>query len=397
MGGVARGLADYLGASAAWLRFAFVVLTFVGGLGVIAYLALWVLVPERPAGTAPRRGDHTMRFDSAPAFFGALLILIAISILFSNLSFWSGSVFWAIVFIVGGVALFQRADRADAPPRPGPPGDQWVPVPPPDARRSSDAGDAGGFAPGPADVTPTASTLLPPPTVGPPPSGPGYRGPGGTDTVPVQRAWQPRPAQPRERSVLGRLTIAAALVVVGVLAGLQQTGVWALSGVQIGAAALATVGVGLLVGTLFGRARWLIVIAAMLAAPLFAVAALDLPLDASSGVRTVTPTSVEDVPAAYELGVGELDIDLSDLDIGARQVEVDASVGMGELTITVPEGVGLDLTGRAGLGEIVLLDQRAEGFGIERTTVRAPDPGQGTLEIRAEAGLGAITVDTVQE
>lgn len=44
--GVAAGVADYLDLDVSAVRLAFVVLTLVAGLGVPAYLAAWVLLPE---------------------------------------------------------------------------------------------------------------------------------------------------------------------------------------------------------------------------------------------------------------------------------------------------------------------------------------------------------------
>lgn len=46
LAGVAAGLADYLGLDLAVVRIAFVVLSLVGGVGIPAYLAGWLLIPE---------------------------------------------------------------------------------------------------------------------------------------------------------------------------------------------------------------------------------------------------------------------------------------------------------------------------------------------------------------
>ena len=46
LGGVAAGIADYLGVDETIVRIVFVVLTFVGGVGIPAYLAGWLLIPE---------------------------------------------------------------------------------------------------------------------------------------------------------------------------------------------------------------------------------------------------------------------------------------------------------------------------------------------------------------
>jgi phage shock protein C len=50
--GVAGGLAEYLGLDAAVVRIAFVVLTLVGGVGIPAYLAGWLLIPGEDARTS---------------------------------------------------------------------------------------------------------------------------------------------------------------------------------------------------------------------------------------------------------------------------------------------------------------------------------------------------------
>jgi len=49
LAGVAAGVAEYLGVDVAVVRIAFVVLTFVGGVGVPAYLAGWLLIPGEDA------------------------------------------------------------------------------------------------------------------------------------------------------------------------------------------------------------------------------------------------------------------------------------------------------------------------------------------------------------
>jgi signal transduction histidine kinase len=58
MAGVAGGVADHLGADVLWVRAAFVALTAVSGVGVIAYGLLWVFVRQEGASvvrTLPRR------------------------------------------------------------------------------------------------------------------------------------------------------------------------------------------------------------------------------------------------------------------------------------------------------------------------------------------------------
>ena len=48
LGGVCGGLADYTGIDTVLWRVGFVVLTLLGGSGVLAYALLWVLMPPAP-------------------------------------------------------------------------------------------------------------------------------------------------------------------------------------------------------------------------------------------------------------------------------------------------------------------------------------------------------------
>ena len=48
IGGVAGGLAEYFDIDSTLMRVIFVIITLLGGSGVIAYIILWIVIPERP-------------------------------------------------------------------------------------------------------------------------------------------------------------------------------------------------------------------------------------------------------------------------------------------------------------------------------------------------------------
>lgn len=48
LGGIAGGLAEYFEIDSTLVRILFVITLFIGGTGVIAYLLLWIVVPEAP-------------------------------------------------------------------------------------------------------------------------------------------------------------------------------------------------------------------------------------------------------------------------------------------------------------------------------------------------------------
>jgi signal transduction histidine kinase/phage shock protein PspC (stress-responsive transcriptional regulator) len=117
--GVAGGVADHLGLSALVVRLAFVVLTAFNGFGLVAYLALWIFVPqarpgepESPAGiaAATRAGRRTVVRRRPREDFGQFVALgaLALGLLFLGQASSLGvnpSIFWPAIFVLGGVAI----------------------------------------------------------------------------------------------------------------------------------------------------------------------------------------------------------------------------------------------------------------------------------------------------
>lgn len=102
--GVCRGLAEHLGLDVMIVRLAFALLIGAAGWGIVAYSALWVLVPRRedPIG----RRDWTQTFA-----YGALMVGL---VLFTTASGASGAgmALWPVVIIaIGAAILWQQADR----------------------------------------------------------------------------------------------------------------------------------------------------------------------------------------------------------------------------------------------------------------------------------------------
>ena len=123
LGGVASGLARHLGVPVLWVRVAFVVATFFGGLGVALYAGLWWMLPsdQHFATAAPgiesatrggRRPGRIRRLgDLGPAIALAALglgVVLAVEAVFGR-----GAVFWPLLLAIVGVALLWRqADEA---------------------------------------------------------------------------------------------------------------------------------------------------------------------------------------------------------------------------------------------------------------------------------------------
>ncbi len=54
LGGVAAGLADYLNVDIALVRLGFLLLGLVDGVGLLLYIAMWLVVPEQDTHTQTR-------------------------------------------------------------------------------------------------------------------------------------------------------------------------------------------------------------------------------------------------------------------------------------------------------------------------------------------------------
>ena len=123
LGGVAGGLARHLALPVWWVRVAFVLLTTLGGLGVFLYGALWMVLPADAAFERAAPGlEGASRDGRRPGRIrrlvdvGPLHVLVVLGIgavLLLDAVFGQGSLFWAALLGVGGVALLWRqADEA---------------------------------------------------------------------------------------------------------------------------------------------------------------------------------------------------------------------------------------------------------------------------------------------
>ncbi len=238
------------------------------------------------------------------------------------------------------------------------------------------------------------------------------------------------PPAPRERSYLGWLVISAAILVAGVLALIgflvpASVGIW---GVILGIT-LAILGIGLLIGTKYGRARWLLWLAIPLAFITFVTVTASnfvasnpnwdrwtATTDGTGqwggltiGDRTweVTPADAAESPLDFQLSAGAAVLDLSELTaIGESEpgepeqaVEIEAGVGVGELIIVIPRDMQLDLNGTVDIGQIDLPGSRpTEGDDLTvDTTITPLAEGQPAYIVTVDAAIGAGNLEVRRE
>jgi predicted membrane protein len=204
------------------------------------------------------------------------------------------------------------------------------------------------------------------------------------------------PASQRDRHGPATATVllGALLVLVGIGWLLDAAGVevpWR----AVLPAALIAVGLACVAGAFRGRQHALMVVGVALMVVLsVAVAAdwdLDVPLAGGVGDRTEQPTTPADL-TTYELGVGDLLLDLRQLQVPPGTTAVEARVGVGELVVELPDGVTVEVLASSGLGEVQVLGQQEGGFG-SRIDAVSEAGGDRRLQLDARVGLGQVRVE----
>jgi hypothetical protein len=191
------------------------------------------------------------------------------------------------------------------------------------------------------------------------------------------------------------------LVAVGILAVVDVSGADLPEG-SYPALALAVLGLGLLAGAWFGRARGIIWIGVILSL-VTAVAAVTSPVldrnrqDGAVHLR-ISPTSVAELPVGGDYGAGSVAYDLSAVDFTGANASIAASMGFGEIVVTVPADVDVTVHARCGVGGVHLFDGDTGGLGTDRhvTDLGADGAGGGQLTLDLNTGFGNLEVRRAQ-
>lgn len=216
---------------------------------------------------------------------------------------------------------------------------------------------------------------------------------------PAPEARPEPPETPPHPLPLGRVAFGLILLAVGVGWLLHSLDVIDVPWDALLPVALIAIGAVLVVGSRTGRYSGLIALGIVLTLTTALVSAVDVPLIGGAGQRVISPQSVAELEPRYDLAVGQMVIDLRELQLPPRaRVDVAARVGMGELVVHVPAGLTVTAHGRAGLGDIQVLGEEASGIGPERTVLTCPaefdpcDETQAQLVLDLSVGLGEVQV-----
>ncbi|TDB76548.1 PspC domain-containing protein [Micromonospora sp. KC723] len=420
------------------------VLGFFGGIGILVYVAAWLIIPGEGDSASPvesmlGRGRSSM----SPVTVIVLTILVAVSFGYIVTDPFRAVLLGAAI-LIGGALLLNRDGHAPrptpipdgvsppapatAPPGPVPPVSYPAPelfTPPPAPAMPVPPGPATGVTPqertaelpawSPATPYPPApadagsgfpglpSAPVPPAPAVAAPLPPGYRQPfaphgpyAGSPTPPPPVRPPKPPKRPRERSALGAVTFSLIFLTLGVVAILDLLGVFPIGAAAYFAAALATIGLGLLVGTWFGRARWLIALGLVTAAAL-GVATVAESYDRIRGVDgnvTWAPTDRRDLADRYENSFGDATLDLRGVDLDGQDVQIALVVNFGQATVVVPPNVDVTTITDVNAGEATVFGRRSPGNGRSRELVDlGPDgAGGGRLRLYVHVNAGNLEV-----
>jgi phage shock protein PspC (stress-responsive transcriptional regulator)/predicted membrane protein len=335
--GVAAGLAAYFGLSPTVYRVAFAALVLLGGSGLIIYAAAWLVIPDERRGASVV--EEAVRDRRPWLTLGVVLMGVALVFGIAGSGFWTGrGAGWLAALAVGLAIVWWQLEERDRP-------------------RSGEAAATG---------EPDAGTA------------------------------RPGSAAPAGRRVPVFLPVVGILIAgAGILGVLDATDTVNVDWTIALAAGVVLVGVAVAIGAFVGGVGWLAAVGAVMAAILLAVATVDVPLHGPIGDRTVHPTTVQALHERYRQSIGNLELDLSDLQLPPGRTKVGASVGVGKLTVRVPDDAFVVASASVTAGETSLFGSHDDGWNVDHavnhvgrgTTAQSP-----TLVLDTDVGFGQVEV-----
>jgi phage shock protein PspC (stress-responsive transcriptional regulator) len=198
------------------------------------------------------------------------------------------------------------------------------------------------------------------------------------------------PAQRRRSTVARRITLFATVLVVGLLGILDATNVVPVPAPAYFAAALATVGLGLVIGSMFGRVRGPIFLGIVLAIGLVVTSVTSA---YHGGQLTIRPTNFAELPTTYQGSVGQVTVDLRKLDFNGQIRTIDLRLSAGQILVELPPNVDAHVRARVGAGDTLLFGEHPSSGARARADVTnngADGPGGGQITIDAKIAFAGL-------
>jgi hypothetical protein len=116
------------------------------------------------------------------------------------------------------------------------------------------------------------------------------------------------------------------------------------------------------------------------------------PVHVSHGVgeKTFAPTSVAALERTYRLGIGKLNLDLTNVGLPVGETRVRARVDYGDVRIVVPSDVAVRAYAKARLGYVNVLGDEDDGRNADE---RARAAGARVLVVDARVQVGSVRIE----
>ena len=341
--GVCSGLSRYLNIDPVIMRVILVALTFAGFAGVILYAGAWLFLPsdDQPKSVAAK----WFKLDDNEEQVRVVgLIVAGIVAITAGTGFFDGN--WSAPFPWVGLVAFAALYF-------------WV-IKPAQRRKAS--------APEGAAMSTTVQTA---------------------DGQTVTQVL-PQPKEPKTpwSPILTLVTLSTSLIAMGgvaIYAEANSSVPWT----SYAVAALGVIGLGLLIGTFWGNAGPLIPIGALVAL----VLAVTSVLPSSRIGHDVFPASNTAVADSYKLGIGELELNLNELNdpaqLDGRTIRI--KVGIGETRIVVPESTNVEVRSKLHAGEIAVFGRKVNGT-ENKLNYPADNPSAPQLTLIVSQTFGNVEV-----
>jgi len=119
LAGVCGGLARYFDIAPAFYRVGFVVLTLLGGAGILIYLVAALVIPAEGEEDSIAAAALRNRRERPWPLLGLALVTVAAAVLIAHGAFWpSGDAAWVLLLLAGGMILWitRRVERRASEP-----------------------------------------------------------------------------------------------------------------------------------------------------------------------------------------------------------------------------------------------------------------------------------------
>lgn len=111
-----------------------------------------------------------------------------------------------------------------------------------------------------------------------------------------------------------------------------------------------------------------------------------------TGDRVIAPDHLGALESEYRMGAGTFTLDLTSIEIPEGVTKLESRLGVGEMVVIVPMGVGVEGDARVGVGEIIVFGKTLESGLSVGVELNQPVSSGSILRLDLSVGLGSIEI-----